>query len=420
MTKMRMREVFVPGGLPRHTYVAREGFRLEERLNAATDNLCKLVTITGPTKSGKSVLTQRVFPRKDVIWIDGGSISTENDIWAEIVSQMGGYTRHTSVKGNDVTAGVQAEAKAQLKLPFFGGAEAGFSPSLETSRSAGTASEREDTSKSTAIRLLRESRKSLVVDDFHYLDRDQQGEVVRALKGLIFDGCPVIVLAIPHRRFDSVRVEKEMTGRVEQIQIPIWELSELEGIPHVGFELLNMRVDPAIIKQFSAEALGSPHLMQDFCRHFCESASIDETLDAPTSVGDVAELPALFKQVAQSTSKAVFDRLSRGPRQRTDRKQHRFVDGTSGDIYVVVLRAISLTKPGMSSIQYEDLRSKLREILSGEAPGMSQVSRVIDKMAGISATDESSVPVLDWDKEERKLHITDPFFAFFLKWGLPQ
>jgi len=38
-------------------------------------------------------------------------------------------------------------------------------------------------------------------------------------------------------------------------------------------------------------------------------------------------------------------------------------------------------------------------------------------MAKISANDESSTPVLDWDKEERILHVTDPFFAFYLRWG---
>jgi hypothetical protein len=397
-----MREVFVPGGLPHHTYVAREGFRLEERLRSVTDNLCKLVTITGPTKSGKSVLTQRVFPRNEAVWIDGGAVSTGDEIWSEIVSQMGGFTRHSNVHESGTTAGIQAEAKAQLKLPFFASAEGGLMPSFATSRTSGAGMERDDTSKGVAVRLLRESKRPLVIDDFHYLGRGQQGEVVRALKGLIFDGCPVIVLAIPHRRFDSVRVEKEMTGRVEQIQIPAWERGELEGIPTVGFRLLNAIVQPSIANQFSDEALGSPHLMQDFCRHFCEASSVEESFDSPTPVGDDLNLLHLFRLVSQSTSKAVFDRLSRGPRQRTDRKQHRFVDGTTGDIYVAVLRAISLTKPGMASIQYEDLRSKLREILAGEAPGMSQVSRVIDKMAGISATDESSVPVLDWDKEEQK------------------
>jgi hypothetical protein len=107
-------------------------------------------------------------------------------------------------------------------------------------------------------------------------------------------------------------------------------------------------------------------------------------------------------------------RLSRGPRQRSDRKLRTFVDNTTGDIYVAVLRAISLTRPGMRAIPYEDIRSKLREILKGEVPQMSHVLRVIERMAEISATDQSSVPVLEWDNDQRQLHITDPFFAFFL------
>jgi hypothetical protein len=38
-------------------------------------------------------------------------------------------------------------------------------------------------------------------------------------------------------------------------------------------------------------------------------------------------------------------------------------------------------------------------------------------MASIAATDQSSTPVIDFEEEEKKLHITDPFFAFYLRWG---
>ena len=38
-------------------------------------------------------------------------------------------------------------------------------------------------------------------------------------------------------------------------------------------------------------------------------------------------------------------------------------------------------------------------------------------MAEIASKEEMSVKVLDWDEEEQKLHITDHFFAFFLKWA---
>ena len=53
-----------------------------------------------------------------------------------------------------------------------------------------------------------------MIDDFHYLSRDVQLAVVRALKELIVAGLRVIALAVPHRGFDVPRVENEMTGRV--------------------------------------------------------------------------------------------------------------------------------------------------------------------------------------------------------------
>ena len=45
MATLRTSDVFVPGGLPRHTYVPREARNLEQRLAAAKDNLCKLVAL---------------------------------------------------------------------------------------------------------------------------------------------------------------------------------------------------------------------------------------------------------------------------------------------------------------------------------------------------------------------------------------
>ena len=76
----------------------------------------------------------------------------------------------------------------------------------------------------------------MVIDDFHYIPVDVQLDIVRGLKPLVFDGLRVVIASVPHRAFDAVRVEKEMTGRVEQLPIPMWERSELEAIALRGFE----------------------------------------------------------------------------------------------------------------------------------------------------------------------------------------
>lgn len=87
-------------------------------------------------------------------------------------------------------------------------------------------------------------------------------------------------------------------------------------------------------------------------------------------------------------------------------------------IYRVVLLALSHLSPGLQTVEYEQLRTAIREILAEQIPQAGEVTRVLEKMAEIASSDESSTPVLDWEKEDQKLHITDPFFAFFLKWGV--
>lgn len=269
--------------------------------------------------------------------------------------------------------------------------------------------------KARAIRQLRESERPLIVDDFHYLERTAQGSLVRALKPLVFDGHPVVFIAIPHRRYDVIRVEKEMTGRVLSIPVPSWTDDELYQIAAAGFPKLSMTIDDLISRNLASEAYGSPHLMQEFCREVSRDRLGVNELRSDMPANFKGE--KLFKQSAEATGKIIFDKLAKGPRQRTDRMQRPLVGGGTADIYRVILLALSHISPGLNVIDYEILRNAIRSILTDNIPQVNEVTRVLEKMAEIAAKDESSVSVLDWDSDEQKLHITDPFFAFFLKWS---
>jgi len=125
----------------------------------------------------------------------------------------------------------------------------------------------------------------------------------------------------------------------------------------------------------------------------------------------------VFRVIAEHTGKVIFDKLASEPRARTDRIQRPLLGGGSADIYRVVLMALARLAPGMNKIDYETLRSSIREILTDDIPQAHEVTRVLEKMAQIASKEEMSVKVLDWDDEEQKRHITDPFVAFVLKWA---
>lgn len=410
----RTSQVFVPGGMPRHTYVPRSARRLEEALREAEDNLCKLVTLTGATKSGKTVLTNTIFPRDQTIWIDGGSVAQENDFWSQILEQINGYTDVEGVEEETSSEELEGSVGAEGGVPLFK-VKSSVTGSEGSSRSTGTRASRSLTPRAAALAQMRAATIALIVDDFHYISRPLQGSIIRALKPLIFEGHPVVILAIPHRRYDALRVEREMTSRIESIQIPKWDDDELAIIAEEGFPLLNVEVSSDVISSFTSEAYGSPHLMQEFCRELMRQEGVSETLDGIITIDEIPD--GLFEAVAEKTGRTMFDKLSRGPRQRSDRLQRSLRSGGTADIYSVVLLALVSLAPGMDTIEYEQLRAAIRDVLSDALPQSHEVSRVLEKMAEIAADDEASTPVIDWDKEEQRLHITDPFFAYYLKWG---
>ncbi|QHP81453.1 hypothetical protein EO763_16950 [Pectobacterium odoriferum] len=413
--KYRSSKVFVPGGMPQLTYIERTEGEIRKRLEGVKDNLCKLVTLTGQTKSGKTVLTQMVFPSIDEnnIWIEGGSVNDENDLWAQVLVAINAWQSSEFVVTDTATTNIQGKASASASaLVVKGSGE--ISVSQSDGNGSSTKESRSVSAKTAALKALQQSGKSLVIDDFHYLPRELQGNFVRAIKPLVFHGISIILIAIPHRRYDAIKVEREITGRLENIQIPYWSMSELRQIAEKGFPLLNMAVDDSVMDRLCSEALGSPHLMQEFCRALCQVYGVLETSDNIVPVKKIDD--TLFKKVAEATGKTVFDKLATGPRQRSDRMARGLKNGERVDIYKVVLYALSRMKPGMETIQYESLRGAIREIVADAPPQAHEVTRVLEKMSEIASSDEASTPVIDWEKEEQKLHITDPFFAFYLKW----
>ncbi|MDE2099770.1 MAG: hypothetical protein KGL39_21130 [Patescibacteria group bacterium] len=313
------------------------------------------------------------------------------------------------------TAEISGEAIIEGNAIFAkGGAKIGNN--LSENESSATMQSRQTSSKIIALKGLRLTKRPLVIDDFHYLPKDLQGEVVRAIKPLVYDGVPIVFIAIPHRRYDSVKVEREMTARMFLVDIPLWSSGELMFIPETGFPLMNVKLDPAIVWRLAQESLGSPHLMQEFCRAICR---IHPNLSSGKSEQVTSEeLEQAFRETAETIGRPIFEKLARGPRQRSDRLPRKLKDGEDVDIYELVLHGLAHIKPGLETIEYEDLRTAIKEICEAEnVPQLHEIARVLKYMSEIAATDQSSTPVVDFDEADKLLHVTDPFFAFYLRWG---
>lgn len=407
---LRLSHVFTPGGRPTVTYNPRSELGLEAHVADYLDERGRILSVSGSTKTGKTVLLKSALPT-GAIWLSGGAISTESEFWSTIADELGVYTDYEQQRGSTDEAGSRWEAGGSLKV-----VSGKYEQSDKRSTTAAERIGRKQGVKSLARETLRGSDAVLVIDDFHYIDAEVQLRIVQSVKDLVFDGLAVIVAAVPHRAYDVVRVEKEMTGRVLQLPVGFWTKDELRQIATKGFDALNaVDRDGLLAERLATESFQSPHLMQEFCRELCKVNDVRETLAQPTLLKEPDWNP-FFRGMASQTSRSAFQLLARGPRQRVDRKSRQLKDGREMDIYAVTLAAIAKTGP-LTEITYEQLRAGLREILESGVPQRHEVTRVLEEMAKIAREKIEGEPVVDFDDELGVLHISDPYFAYYLRWG---
>src|SRR5260221_1422784 len=77
---------------------------------------------------------------------------------------------------------------------------------------------------------------------------------------------------------------------------------------------------------------------------------------------------------AATNFRSLVDVLDSGPRTRgTERKTYKFVDGSEGDVYRCVLKAVAGDPPRLS-FPYDDLLKRTAEVCKGDAPVGSSVT----------------------------------------------
>ena len=410
-----VRDVFVPGGFPKYTYQNREKHKVEDKLKSALSRLNKFIAVAGPTKCGKTVLVRQIVPENQCIWIEAGHISTIQDIWQGIFTELNMPMSVVETQSHQVEDGNAVEMSAGFK-PGGIGADAKAVDSSKSTNATGTSSTFGTITPKAAIQALLSKGKVLVIDDFHYLDENLQTALIRALKPAVFDGLKVVLLLIPHRMHQAAKAEMDVDGRTHTIPIPEWQPDELFSIAWSGFQVLNVQCQAATIDSLVRECFGSPHLMQDFCSSLCDVNQIEgEYLAAvPFPVVKIPQ-PAetFFKNFAESISPDAFKALRKGP-ERTNRKERELSSGGTCDTYEAVLLALH-ELGGSSPVDWSSLRRALQVVLK-EVPQQHEVTRALEKMDEI-AKERKGEPVIDYIKSPGELHLVDPFFRYYLKWS---
>ena len=416
---IRASEIFTPGGFPTYTYYPRDQRGLETSLKRFIENRYKMVIITGKTKSGKSVLTEKILPKDQYIWVPCGEVQSELEFWDKIVEKAGLITNLTSK--DSIAEGEKLNASStggiNIGIARVGGSVAGEDSVTKTQERT---VEQKYSNKTTALSGIRSRKEPIVIDDFHYLSLDTQKVIIRSLKEVIYGGIPIVILAVPNHTYDTISAEPEMTGRVYHIEVPNWQCEELLEIGNTGFDLLNLEVNQKIKISLAKESYGSPQLMQEYCLALCNINEIIVKPDEKISIGYKGAKDGFFREVINLIGyKPLFEKVLRGPSSKgTKRTIYSFKDGSEGDIYRVILRAISQLNP-KTEISYDELREAIKDIIHGTStpPKKSQIAQTLVRISKLSTSSFNKDPLLIWNIEDQKISIIDTYLLSYIRWN---
>lgn len=410
-------EVFTPNDFPRHTYVSRASRKYEERLRGVFDIPNTIAVVSGPSKSGKTILTRRVVGDSNLITVACGGIKSNEDLWNRVLDRLKAPAAVSQSRTKESGVALSGEVSGTLFPTANNVAKVALQYSNRTITSQTVQIGRRGLSQISEI--LSHQDVVLLLDDFHFIPRDVQPDIATELKGLASDGVRIALTVAAHRTDDLERATSQLTGRVGNVAISPWTRDELLEIAYEGFPLLNVAGNILLPHELVSESAGSPQLMQLICLKTALHAGFGTKAEVPTALHlRKDDVQSIMRESTTFTNReTVASTMLNGPKARgTPRDKYKLNDGSSGDVYYCITKVLVLDPPRLEH-QYEDIKSRIEGMIRGEYPSGASITSALDQMCALTMEPTSGEKVLDWDAVKRRLNIVDPYLWFYLRWS---
>lgn len=412
---MKCQSVFTPNDVPTITYVDRADHRLERVLKEYFDTPNMVVSISGPSKSGKTVLVKKVVAEDCLITIRGTSLTSGEALWDRVLDWMDvpSLSSEGVSTGASLSGGIEAGGRAGIPVVLEGKAKP--SASVGGSMQKTTTKTFNRGGLEQVIKEIGGSEFVVFIDDFHYIPENIRDDIGRQIKVAAENGIKIFTASVPHKTDDVVRSNSELRGRVVSLNIEPWSVDDLVQIAKKGFYALNIDLSPLVENRLAQESFGSPQLMQSICLNLAFAIGAKTKLEKHVRV-EVAE-DQISESLERTSAFADFSKMLRdlhtGAKTRgTERKEHKLIDGTQGDVYRAVLLAIK-QNPGVLSFSYDEIISRVKSVCVDEPPAGSSINSALSQMQVIAEGLQPNDSPIAWD--DTNLDIADPYFLFFLR-----
>jgi hypothetical protein len=406
--------VFRTVGQPTVTYVERESGALERELDNALSENGQLCLICGPSKTGKSTLYREVLRRRGevALVVRCDRRLTAEGVWLRALEEVDFERVESRTKTSSLTGAMEGEVGAKLGWAWLAEATARLKGSLTNLKSDADVKKRvlAEPGSDLLIPVLKYLNYRLIIEDFHYLADEEKVILFEQWKRFTDNEVSVVVLGTTHRAVDIANSNKDLVGRITQINIGHWSSGDLRKVASQGFDYLKIVVDTSCLRTLANEAVGLPIIVQQACLALVTAGGGKYRSDVrgKSDLVNAKKIDSAFHNVAvkrYGQFEESYATLVKGPRERARKYK----------TYELVLGCFTLD-PIKFSLHKSELITRIArlKISDEERPPEPSVKSTLSALTQFQH--KRGLELLEWRPKQQMLHITEPAFLFYVRW----
>ncbi|MDA0242223.1 MAG: hypothetical protein OT477_02305 [Chloroflexi bacterium] len=403
----RANEVF---GLSRDlplNYITRETID-----QALIDNLTrdKHIVIYGSSKQGKTSLRKYCLEDQDYIVVQCSNKWSLAELNAAILKQAGYEVTQSTTK--TVSGRNRLMAKISAGLWGLGNAEAEGERESENSKSTTiTPLELDPEDVNDIIEALKNFKKFIVLEDFHYLNIEAQKDFAVALKAFHEKSklCFIIVgVWLEEGRLTVYN--GDLTGRTVGINADKWTRQELKEVIVKGENLLNINFADEFKNSLLDECFDSVYIVQEACYKCCHDSGVFHTQEQhpPLTIGNNVDAKAIVKSVVNEQSGRYTSFISQFASgfQETNLQMYKWL------LLPLLVSDVTRIEQGL---RLAEIRKALQaNHPSGSNLNVGNITQALQSTASLQVDKDIKPIIIDYDQTNLKLNVVDLGFLIWL------
>lgn len=364
------------------------------------------IALRGESKCGKSWVRQKNIP--DALVAQCRITSTTADIYTDILSQLG------------IKFIVEESSKDTLKGSIEGTAEAGFKLLAKLRLKLGLDTTEEEATKSVRVGqnindlrfiadIIKESKKRIVIEDFHYLRQEQRTLLSYDLKTLWDYECYFVIIGVWTNTNLLINLNPELSTRIDEIAV-YWSENELNSVIDKGCACLKIKFGSKVKALLVNNSYGNVGILQQLTLEYLDESRIYTEQSSEVTTDDENAFSSAAMRFAEqlNTRFQTFAKdISSGIRKRSD----------STGIYAHAM-AVIIAAEDVNLINGLHL-DEIYSISNRRQPRIQKqnLKTVLQKIEELQIDSEGRGLVLSYNTSSDEVSATDRTLLFYRKYS---